>query len=93
MSAIINTPAITGVAELDQIAEKVRTIILDKLEVKESALTRNASFTNDLGLDSLDILETFMEIEKRFGIKIDDETAEKLTTLGSVIDYIAARRN
>ncbi|HMH23431.1 MAG TPA: acyl carrier protein [Puia sp.] len=79
--------------DTSEIAEKVRTIILDKLEIQESALTRTASFSNDLGLDSLDILETFMAIEKKFGIRIDDEAAEKLTTLGAVIDYIVARRN
>ncbi|HZE86136.1 MAG TPA: acyl carrier protein [Puia sp.] len=84
MSTLINNP---------EIAEKVRAIMLDKLEVEESALADNASFTNDLGLDSLDVLETFMEIEKRFGIKIPDEDAEKLTTPGSLIDYIAARKN
>jgi len=47
-----------------------------------------ASFSTDLGLDSLDVLEAFMEMEKAFNIKISDEEAEKLTTVGSVIDYI-----
>jgi len=51
-------------------------------------MTPSASFTNDLGLDSLDVIETFMALEKEFGIKISDEDAEKLTTVGSVINYI-----
>lgn len=84
MATIINT---------SEIAAKVKTIISDKLGVEESALVANASFVNDLGLDSLDVLETFMELEKKFDIKITDEDAEKLTTVGSVINYIAARRN
>ena len=70
---------------------KIKTIIIEKLGVEESALSNNATFTNDLGLDSLDVLETFMEFEKEFSIKITDEDAEKLTTVGSVIDYIVAR--
>ena len=71
-----------------QIAAKIRTIFHDKLGVEDNALVETASFSNDLGLDSLDVLETFMEIEKVFGIKINDEDAEKLTTVGSVIDYV-----
>jgi acyl carrier protein len=70
---------------------KIKTIIVEKLGVEETALSGNASFTNDLGLDSLDVLETFMEFEKEFGIKITDEDAEKLTTVRSVIEYITAR--
>jgi acyl carrier protein len=76
-----------------EMTAKIKTIITDKLGVEGSALVREASFSDDLGLDSLDVLETFMELEKEFGIKIDDEEAEKLTTVGSVIDYILARRN
>jgi acyl carrier protein len=71
-----------------QIAAKVKTIFHEKLGVEEASLTANASFSNDLGLDSLDVLETFMAIEKEFGFKITDEDAEKLTTVGSVIDYV-----
>jgi acyl carrier protein len=73
-----------------QIAAKVKLIFHEKLGVEQTSLTPSASFSNDLGLDSLDVLETFMALEKEFGIKIGDEDAEKLTTLGSVIDYITA---
>ena len=70
------------------IAARVKTIIHEKLGVDEDAMSDNASFTNDLGLDSLDVLETFMALEKEFNIKIGDEEAEKLTTVGSVINFI-----
>jgi len=72
------------------IAARVKTIFHEKLGVDEAVLVETASFSTDLGLDSLDVLEAFMEIEKAFGIKITDEEAEKLTTVGSVIDYVTA---
>jgi acyl carrier protein len=76
------------------ISSRVRTIIHEKLGVEESAIVDSASFSDDLGLDSLDVLETFMALEKEFNLKISDEDAEKLKTVGSVIDYITtnARR-
>jgi acyl carrier protein len=70
------------------ISERVKTIIHEKLGVEESALVDTATFSDDLGLDSLDVLETFMALEKEFNIKISDDDAEKLKTVGSVIDYI-----
>lgn len=75
-------------------SERVKTIIHEKLGVEQSALVDTATFSDDLGLDSLDVLETFMALEKEFNIKISDEDAEKLKTVGSVIDYITthARR-
>ena len=76
------------VSKQSSIAARVKTIIHEKLGVEESALVDTAAFSSDLGLDSLDVLETFMALEKEFSIKIGDEDAEKLTTVGSVIDYI-----
>lgn len=73
-----------------QIVARVKVIFHEKLGVDESELTPNASFSNDLGLDSLDVLETFMALEKEFGIRVSDEELEKLTTVGAVIDYIVA---
>jgi acyl carrier protein len=70
------------------IPARVKAIIHEKLGVEESALTDTANFSDDLGLDSLDVLETFTVLEKEFDVKIGDEEAEKLTTVGSVIDYI-----
>ena len=75
------------------ISTRVKAIIVDKLGVDHSVLANQASFTNDLGLDSLDVLETFMALEKEFGVRIADEDMEKLTTVGSVIDYIIEHKN
>lgn len=76
-----------------EIVAKIKSIIVDKLGVEESALERKASFSDDLGLDSLDILETFTALEKEFDIRISDEDAERLTNVGAVIDYILAKRS
>lgn len=70
------------------ITSKVKAIIVDKLGVDESAVTPAASFTNDLGADSLDTVELIMEFEKAFGITIPDEAAEKISTVGDAIAYI-----
>lgn len=67
---------------------KVKAIIVDKLGVEESEVTPTASFTNDLGADSLDTVELIMEFEKAFGITIPDEAAEKIATVGDAISYI-----
>ena len=68
--------------------EKVKKIVSDKLGVDESKVTENASFTNDLGADSLDVVEFVMEVEKEFKITIPDEDATKLTTVGEAVKYI-----
>ncbi len=81
------------VVDKSGISTRVKAIIVDKLGVDESALANQASFTNDLGLDSLDVLETFMTLEKEFSVRIADEDMEKLTTVGSVIDYIIEHKN
>ena len=72
------------------VAAKVKKIIVDKLGVDESEVTESASFTNDLGADSLDTVELIMEFEKEFDIAIPDEEAEKITTVQLAIDYITA---
>ncbi len=76
-----------------EITAKIKSIFVDKLGVEVSCLERKASFFDDLGLDSLDVLETFTELEKEFDIKISDEDAERLTTVGAVIDYILDKRS
>lgn len=73
---------------MSEIAEKVTQIIVDKLGVEESEVVAEASFTNDLGADSLDTVELIMEFEKEFNIAIPDEQAEKIATVGDAIDYI-----
>ena len=70
---------------------KVRSIIVEKLGVEESDITREASFTNDLGADSLDTVELIMEFEKEFDITIPDEDAEKISTVGDAIDYLSQK--
>jgi acyl carrier protein len=68
--------------------QKVTEIIVKKLGVEESQVTEDASFTKDLGADSLDTVELIMEFEKEFDITIDDSDAEKIQTVGNVIKYL-----
>ena len=75
---------------MSEIASRVKAIIVDKLGVEESEVTPEASFTNDLGADSLDTVELIMEFEKEFGISIPDDQAEKITTVGDAVAYIEA---
>ena len=73
---------------MSDIASRVKKIIIDKLGVDESEVTPEASFTNDLGADSLDTVELIMEFEKEFNISIPDDQAESITTVGEAIDYL-----
>ena len=75
---------------MSEIASRVKAIIVDKLWVEESEVTPEASFTNDLGADSLDTVELIMEFEKEFGITIPDDQAEKIGTVGDAVSYIEA---
>jgi acyl carrier protein len=72
------------------IEARVKSIIVDKLGVDEKEVTPQASFTNDLGADSLDTVELIMDFEKEFNIAIPDEQAEKINTVGEAISYIEA---
>jgi acyl carrier protein len=67
---------------------KVKEIIMDKLGVEDSQITPEASFTNDLGADSLDIVELVMGFESSFNVSITDEDAEKITTVGDAVKYL-----
>ncbi len=73
---------------MSEIESKVKAIIVDKLGVDEAEVVATASFTNDLGADSLDTVELIMEFEKEFGINIPDDQAEKIATVGDAIAYI-----
>ena len=75
---------------MSEVASRVKAIIVDKLSVEETEVTNEASFTNDLGADSLDTVELIMEFEKEFGISIPDDQAEKITTVGNAVAYIEA---
>jgi acyl carrier protein len=74
--------------KMSDIATRVKAIIVDKLGVDENEVTPEASFTNDLGADSLDTVELIMEFEKEFNIAIPDDQAEKIGTVGDAVAYI-----
>ncbi len=73
---------------MSDITSRVKAIIADKLDVEETEVTPEASFTNDLGADSLDTVELIMEFEKEFNIAIPDDQAEKIQTVGEAVSYI-----
>jgi|TARA_B110000116_G_C16662164_1_gene502278 acyl carrier protein len=73
---------------MSDVSEKVKAIIIDKLGVDENEVTNDASFTNDLGADSLDTVELIMEFEKEFDIQIPDDKAEAIATVGDAITFI-----
>ena len=70
---------------------KVKEIIMNKLGVEATQVTSTASFTNDLGADSLDTVELVMEFEKAFNLQIPDEDAEKISTVGDAVKYLSAK--
>ena len=75
---------------MSDIQNRVKAIIVDKLGVDESEVKPEATFTNDLGADSLDKVELIMELEKEFNITIPDDQAEKIATVGDAIAYVEA---
>jgi len=72
----------------EEVLEKVKGIIVEQLGVAENSVTLEASFIDDLGADSLDIVELVMALEEEFNIEIPDADAEKVVTVGDVVDYI-----
>jgi acyl carrier protein len=75
--------------ERDEITQKVRVVIADQLNVEEDDVSEDSAFVDDLGADSLDIVELVMALEEEFGIAIPDEDAEKIRTVGEAVSYIA----
>lgn len=73
--------------------DKVKEIIVDQLGAEEDAVVMEASFVDDLGADSLDIVELIMALEEEFDIEIPDEDAEKISTVGDAVNYITAHAN
>ena len=73
---------------MENVKEKVVSIIVDKLGVNPEDVVETASFTNDLGADSLDTVELIMEFEKEFNVTIPDDQAEKISTVGDALKYI-----
>ena len=72
----------------EEVFEKVKAIIVEQLQVAEGTVTQEASFIDDLGADSLDLVELIMALEEEFDIEIPDTDAEKVVTVGDVVDYI-----
>ena len=76
---------------LEQVQAKLKEIVMDRLNAEEEQIKQEASFVEDLGADSLDIVELIMGIEEEFDIEIPDEDAEKLTTVGEAMSYVKAK--
>jgi acyl carrier protein len=76
--------------EREELLEKVKAVIVEQLNVDEDDVTEDASFLDDLGADSLDIVELVMALEEEFGISIPDEQAESIKTVGDAVNYIMA---
>lgn len=78
---------------MSEIAERVKSIVVDKLGVDPEKVTAEANFITDLGADSLDTVELIMDFEKEFGATIPDEEAENIKTVGQAIEYLEAHNN
>lgn len=76
-----------------KVVEEVRSILVEQLGVDPSEVTEEASFQEDLNADSLDLVELIMEMEDRFKVKIPDEEAEKIQTVGNAVDYVIAHQS
>ena len=79
-------------ASRDEVFERIKEVLADRLSVEESDINEEANFQEDLDADSLDLVEMIMELEDQFGIKIPDEDAQKIQTVGQAVEYVTSHQ-